>query len=191
MKRISLTGPTTRILAALAAVGGFALVLYWMGSLPRPSEANRVSVGNDVFSIIKPPDWEEKISYGSSGMASLQLEPAKFMGRPETINVSRIAPPTTQQLAPMSEGEFQGQKAWIEYKTLKWEFLWHTIFQRGSYWYELALHLQLHEDVPSSRWWPYLMSFRAGNGPSTQPVKLLPLVSPAATTIPSGFGNVP
>jgi hypothetical protein len=182
-----------RVLVALAVLGVFVLAIYRMGRLPKPSEANRVMVGDDVFSIIKPPDWEEKIVYGSS-TTGLELSPAKSLGRPETINVARIPLPTFQRLAPMTLSEFQGQKAWIEYKTLKWEYLWHTIFQRSGHWYELTLHLQFKEDVPKSEWWPYLMSFRAGNGPSTLPtpaVQSLPRVSPAATTIPSGFGNVP
>jgi hypothetical protein len=191
MTRIHFSQPTLRILIALIVLGAFGLSLYWMGRMPRPREANRVNVNNDVFSIIKPPDWDEKIGYGT-GTVSLQLEPAKSLGRPELIYVSRIAPPTTQQLAPMSEEEFQGQKAWIEYKTLKWEYLWHTIFQRGQYWYELALHLQLKEEVPHSEWWAYLNSFRAGEGPSTRPVlQSLPLVSPVATTLPGEFGNAP
>jgi hypothetical protein len=191
MKRFHLNQPTMRILIALIVVGGFAISLYWMGRLPAPSEANRVRVEKDIFSIIKPPGWDEKTIYGSDGIVSVKLDPPKSVGRSEMIYAARILPPTTQKLAPMSEEEFQGQKAWIEYKTLKWEYLWHTIFQRGPYWYEIELHLQLKEDVPNSEWWPYLMSFRAGNGPTTRPVLILPRVSPVATTIPGGFGNAP
>jgi hypothetical protein len=194
MTRIHFNQPTLRILIALIVLGGFALALYWMGRLPGPSEANRVNVGDDLFSIIKPPDWEQEIFFGPPGTITLKLQAAKSVGRPQTINVSRIAAPITQQLEAMDPWEFQGQKAWLEYKTLKWEYLWRTIFQRGTYWYELELHLQLKEDVPRSEWWPYVMSFRAGNGATTAPTpaaQSLRPVSPVATTLPSGIGNVP
>jgi hypothetical protein len=177
MKRILFTPPLVKLLVAATIVLGFVLLVWLMSGLPAPREQDRVAPINAGFSIIKPRDWEDRISYGpidKQYATTILIEPVKTVGRGQRIFVGRFRePPDLEKLKSqgLAPGQFQGQEALLYSGQRKNEFTWRAVFRRGGTWYELGLRLPREEVVPRSEWWPYLTSFRPAE-PTTAPTVL-------------------
>jgi hypothetical protein len=175
MNTVYLTRPVLRILAVVGFVLLLALVVWMLAGLPAPRERDRVSTTDGSFSVIKPPDWESRVSYnfifGSTFTSTIEITPVKSVGRMQRFCASQFrAPPTEQTLAGFTPTRFQNDHAWIHIHQAKRDFSFRLIFQRGEKWYEMSLRLPAPDDVPNSDWWPYFNSFRAQAGPATRTV---------------------
>jgi hypothetical protein len=167
MKRISLSGPAIRVLAATAVVAGFVIVLYMMAGLPAPREENRIRTANNQFSIIAPPDWEPIIHYGAADKnyrMTMDIQPKKQVGLTQKMFIGVFRePPDLAKFKSMNYRDFtfQGQPALVWSGKNRKDYVWEMIFARGGSWYNLVLRLNLEDDIPNSDWWPYLESFQA------------------------------
>lgn len=168
-KTVFLTGPMVKVLAVFASIAGVGFLFYYLGGMPAPREANRVSSAMGEISLIKPDGWNAGPHYpGDKAQYSVVIttEPPKAIGiGPRLVAAKLNTPPSTQQLAAQGfvPGKFQDRDAMILSAKLKRDFFWRAIFERDGGWYEVVLRLDGEINVPSSSWWPYLNSFRAGN----------------------------
>jgi hypothetical protein len=186
MKRVFFTPPVIKFLIVIAAIGGFVLLAYSLAGLPAPREANRVSAPDGTFSIIMPPDWEDKISAGTDGMIAIKMSPLRWSGRMTQFTARRlVSPPVLTEAVAI---KFQNRDAWILAKQRSFEYVWQILFQRDGTWFVIVLNLPRADDVPNSDWWPYVMSFKSSKAsPSRPPAPEFP----GATTIPAAAGSAP
>lgn len=184
MKRIILTGPVVKVLAAFATIAVLVLFVYSMAGPGRPSESNRIATSDGEFSIIKPSDWTGVVTYAPSDRqfsTTITCEPEKSVGVGPRIAVSRrlLAPEDSDLKAKgFVQKNFQSKPAWIFEGQVKRDYLWRVIFERNSRWYEIALRLTTPDDVEKSWWWAFLNSFESRDVPTTQPRLIYPTSLP-------------
>lgn len=162
------TAPVLKMLVVAALLAAGAAYLYFGGKLPRPDERNRV-VSPAGYSIIKPPEYEAKISFPSNDRKykdSIEIRTAQAKAlREPRIFVGRFREkPDLELIRGRDEevgSEFQGKPAYIFTGETKREFYWRAVIPRGDDWYELVLWQPLRVDVTRGEWWPYVQSFRA------------------------------
>ncbi|HVT88563.1 MAG TPA: hypothetical protein VHD56_06910 [Tepidisphaeraceae bacterium] len=163
-----------KLLVALAAVAAIGFYIYLNAGLPDPREQDRVGPLTGEFSIIKPRDWDSSVAYAVPPFpypVYIEIMPAKRVGKGLKLFAGRMrnAPDVAKFKANgMYDATFQGQPALVFSGIGKQEFVWQAIFQRGSAWYEIALHVNtIIDDVPHSDWWPYIESFKCNPLPPT------------------------
>lgn len=167
MKTVLFTKPIVRILIVLAAVGGLALVVWLRSGLPQPDEANRVGPLDGSFSIIKPPGWEEQITYAPADPAyitTIDIRPARSIGQHERLFVARMREQPDLEKRNASgilESDFQGRPAFMGYGKRSRDFWWSVWFRIGTDWYEITVRTNIPQDIPASDWWAYVASFKA------------------------------
>jgi hypothetical protein len=173
------TQPVIKILAAAAVLLGFILYVAFAPRVPPPDEKNRATNLVGGYSIIRPPDWEEKAVYAAADRTykdMLEIRPKVSRSGKETrIFIGRFRnPPDLEDIRQRNERvdtKFKNYEAEIFTGHTKHEreFFWRAIIHHGGEWYELTLWLPARQDVPTSEWWPYLQSFRAPDVPPTMP----------------------
>lgn len=187
MRAKLLTGPVIKMLAVAGVVVGFIIYINLAGSLPRPTEANRVT-SRAGFSIIVPEGYESTVaSLGPGHKFSDTIEIIPPSGK--TMKQSRIfvgrfrSPPDLELIRARDQqvaSEFQGSPAYVFVGETKREFYWRAVIPRGDSWYELVLWQPIKVDFTTTDWWPYVLSFRAPESAATMPTP-----APTAGTRPA------